>query len=109
MIREIIESVINEKILNLKDKEEKEKYADAVFDLLQKSYAKIGGIKGSGFENPQRMVEKIYLWKIYKQNDKILAGILYKDKGFRKAVAVFTNQTKEGIEALKNIKEIVKR
>jgi len=103
MLKEIFEEIMNEKILNLYNKNEKEKYAEIVYDLLQKSYEKIGGLKGSGFENPQEMINKIYLWKIYKRGNKILAGIMYKDKGFRKAVAVFTNQTEEGKEALKKL------
>jgi len=103
MIKEIFEEVLNEKIINLYNKDEKEKYADSIYDLLQKSYAKIGGIKGSGFENSQRMIDKVYLWKIYKKGNKILAGIMYKDKGIRKGVAVFTNQTKEGIVTLKKL------
>ena len=69
--------------------------------MLQKSYAYIGGIKGSGFENPDNMVNKIKMWKIVKKNGKILAGIMYKDKNYRKAVAVFTDGTKEGKKRLK--------
>jgi len=101
MLKSILEDILNEKILNLFNKEEKEKYKDIIFDLLQKSYAKIGGIKGSGFENPDDMIEKIKLWKIYIRNGNILAGLMYKDKNLRKRVAIFTNGTKEGKQALK--------
>ena len=89
------------KILNLKDEKEKEKYTKIVYDLLQKAYAKIGGIKGSGFESPEDMIKKIKLWKIYRKDGKIIAGLMYKDKGFRKRVAIFTDGTKEGKQALK--------
>jgi len=101
MLKEILKTMLNEKILNLKDEKEKEKYAKIVYDLLQKAYAKIGGIKGSGFESPEDMIKKIKLWKIYRKDGKIIAGLMYKDKGFRKRVAIFTDGTKEGKQALK--------
>lgn len=104
MLREIVESVLLEKFINLFNADkDKEKYKDIVWDLLQKSYAPLGGIKGSGFESPDAMVKKIKLWKLYLKNGKIVAGILYKDKNYRKAVAVFTDGSKEGKEALKQM------
>ena len=101
MVKELLK--LNEKILNLFNKNEKEKYVDEVYNLLQKAYSKIGGIKGSGFSSPKEMIEKIKLWKLYRKDNKIIAGLLYKDKGFRKRVAIFTDGTKEGKEALKKM------
>ena len=66
----------------------KEKYKDLVWQLIQKSYASIGGIKGSGFANPDDMVAKIPFWKIAMRAGKPVAVILYKDKGGRKSVAM---------------------
>jgi len=65
----------------------KEKYKDAVWQLLQKSYAGIGGIKGNGFGSPDEMVAKIPFWKIATRSGKPVAVILYKDKQGRKSVA----------------------
>ncbi|AUR85997.1 hypothetical protein NVP1081O_262 [Vibrio phage 1.081.O._10N.286.52.C2] len=70
------------------DRAVKEKYADQVWELLQRSYQKIGGIKGSGFENKQSMIENIPMWKMVVQSGVVRAVILYKDKGGRKSVAM---------------------
>lgn len=66
----------------------KAQYADQVWELLQKSYAAIGGIKGNGFESKQRMIDKIPFWKMAIKGGKVEAVVLYKDKGGRKSVAV---------------------
>jgi len=100
MLKDILEDVLNEKYVNLLNDKEKELYKDRIYDLLQKAYEPIGGLKGSGFKDSDDMVENIKMWKIEIKNDEILAGIMYKDKKFRKGVAVFTNGTKEGKKSL---------
>lgn len=72
-------------------KEQREKWADEVWSILQKSYAPIGGIKGNGFKNKEDMIENIPFWKLYTKNDKVVAAAFYKDKGGRKAVAFATD------------------
>lgn len=74
-----------------KSKADREKWADQVWDILQKSYAPIGGIKGSGFSSKQDMIDNIPFWKIYTKNDKVVAAAFYKDKGGRKSVAIATD------------------
>lgn len=74
----------------------KERFRDEVWDVLQKSYAAIGGIKGNGFGSPQEMVEKIPMWKIAVRDGKVRAVIMYKDKGGRKSVAMGTDGSPEG-------------
>jgi hypothetical protein len=71
-----------------KSKFDREKYADQVWDILQKSYSVIGGIKGSGFASKQDMIDNIPFWKIYTKNNKVVAAFFYKDKGGRKCVAI---------------------
>lgn len=66
----------------------KKKYAQQVYALLQASYAKIGGIKGNGFENKEDMIANILFWKMAIKDGKVEAAILYKDKGGRKSVAI---------------------
>jgi len=70
------------------DEELKRKWSDDVWSLLQKSYEKIGGIKGKGFESKQSMIDNIPMWKMAVKNGKLVAVILYKDKGGRKSVAM---------------------
>lgn len=94
---------LNERYLNLFKAEEKEQYKDIVFELIQQSYAYIGGMKGSGFNNPDDMVKNIQMWKLAKINGKIVAGELYKDKGGRKTVATFTDGSSEGKKAMADI------
>lgn len=91
---------LNETINNLFTAEDKEKYVDEVWDLLIEAYKAIGGIKGSGFANKKDMIDKIKMWKIIKKDSKIIAGLMYKDKGMRKTVACFTDNSKEGKMAL---------
>lgn len=88
--------LLTEKIINIFDNNEKRKYAQDVFNLVQKSYEKVGGIKGSGFNSAEDMIENIQMWKLVIKNNKILCGLLYKDKSGRKLVAIFQNLTDEG-------------
>jgi len=46
---------LNETIINLFDNDEKNKYIDEIWELLNKSYKSIGGLKESGFENKENM------------------------------------------------------
>lgn len=72
------------------DEDLKRKYADQVWDILQKSYAAIGGIKGNGFASKEDMIKNIPFWKLAVQNGKVEAAVMYKDKGGRKSVAMGT-------------------
>jgi len=94
---------IFESIINLFDESDKGIYVDEVWNLLMNSYKDIGGIKGSGFENKEAMKKKMKLWKLSRKNGKINAGLLYKDKGMRKTVAVFTDGSLEGKKALESM------
>lgn len=89
-----------ERYLNLFKKEEKAKYAEQVYTMLQNAYKKIGGVKGNGFNSPEDMIKNIPFWKIVKKNNKIVCGSLYKDKNGRKYVASFTDGTEQGKEEL---------
>lgn len=72
-------------------KPDREKWVDQAWDILQKSYAPIGGIKGNGFKSKQDMIDNIPFWKIYTKGDKLIAAAFYKDKGGRKSVAIATD------------------
>jgi len=105
--KQFLQTPLNERILNLfnKDTEKREEYAEEVFNLLQLSYKSQGGIKGSGFKSPEDMIKKIPFWKIVRKDGKIVAGVMYKDKGGRKSVASFTDGTSIGKDALIDIKK----
>jgi len=89
-----------ESIINLFNESDKDIYVNEIWNLLLNSYKDIEGIKGSGFENKEVMKKKMKLWKLSRKNGKINAGLLYKDKGMRKTVAVFTDGSLEGKKAL---------
>jgi len=94
---------INETIANLWGYKEIKPYADDIFGKLQKAYEKVGGIKGSGFSTPDEMAKKMKLIKITKRDSVITAGLIYKDKDFRKRVAIFTDGTTLGKSDLRNM------
>lgn len=98
---------LNEKYLNLftntKGVISRNEYKDEVYELLQKAYKDIGGIKGNGFNSADDMVKNMPFWKIAKVKGKIVAIILYKDKNGRKAVAMATDGSRDGILKLKDI------
>jgi hypothetical protein len=49
------------------------------------------------------MIKKIPMWKLVRKDNKILACMLYKDKNGRKMVAVGSDGSLEGKEALKKM------
>ncbi len=89
--------------MTLSDTAERKKYVDEVWDVLQSSYSKIGGIKGTGFGSKSEMVQRIPFWKIAVVNSEIVAVVMYKDKAGRKSVAVGTNRTGQGKRKLKEM------
>ena len=98
---------LNEKYLNLftntKDVISRNEYKDEVYELLQRAYKDIGGIKPIAFNSADDMVKNMPFWKIAKVKGKIVAIILYKDKNGRKAVAMATDGSRDGILKLKDI------
>ena len=74
---------------------QRKKWINQAWEMVQKSYEPIGGIKGSGFGSKKEMLEKIPFWKIYKKGDKLLVVVFYKDKGGRKTVAIATDGSDE--------------
>lgn len=94
---------INEGFINLiKDEPKKSQYIDAVWDMIQKSYEPIGGIKTNGFQTKEAMM-KLPFWKVGTVNGKPVAVTIYKDKGGRKSVASATDGSAEGKKYIKNM------
>lgn len=73
----------------------KEKYIDQVWDLLQKSYAKIGGLKSGGLETKDGLVENSVMWKLLFKGGDLKVVFIYKDKGGRKKIATGTDGSRE--------------
>ena len=89
---------------NLFTPEQKQKYAPEAFAQLQKAYAKIGGIKGSGFRDEEDFIENIPLWKLrFSREGHLLAGAYYKDTAGRKRVAISSDGSKEGKKIVADI------
>ncbi len=81
----------------------KNKLKDEIHALLDKAYASIGGIKGSGFASPKEMAKSIWFWKLFKQEGKPIAAIMYKDKLGRKMVALGTDGSTKAKEAIRKM------
>jgi len=95
---------LTEKFVNLfpADEDKKREYAPKVWDMLQKSYEKMGGIKGNGFNSQEDMVKKIPFWKVVKKNGKVIAALMYKDKTGRKRVATCSDGSADAKIAIAN-------
>ena len=81
----------------------RQKYKTEVWEILQRSYADIGGIKGNGFESVEDMVTNIPFWKVGTRDGNAKAVAMYKDKGGRKLVAIGSDGTPEGKALALNI------
>jgi len=89
--------------------ENKKKWADRVWDMLQRAYEDIGGIKGSGFSDKEDMIVNIPFWKIFHRGEHLIAVVMYKDTRGRKLVAIGTDQSQQSKKILSNIfKEALK-
>lgn len=101
----VSEHLISETFINLLPHhiEKKRQHAEEVFNMLQNSYKKIGGIHGDGFKSPEDMVNNMKMWKLYKKNGKIVSASMYKDKKGRKRVASATDGSEEGKTGLARI------
>lgn len=102
--------LLTERYINLFTPEEKEPYVDIVWNLIQNAYSYAGGIKGSGFNSKEDMVNKLPMWKLAKKDGKVVAVRLYKDTQGRKAVASATDTSRKGTTSYREItKEDLKR
>jgi hypothetical protein len=79
------EFVLVEHVVNLLSREEKQPYADLVWDMLQTSYKAAGGFKSAA--NAEELVNTPGIWKLVRRNGKITAAALYKDQHGRKNYA----------------------
>jgi hypothetical protein len=97
----LIKELLIERIVNLFKADEKQKYADEVWDVLQQSYAPIGGFGTSA--TVDELIEKSGLWKLVVRNGNISALEIYRDQFGRKGIGLGTNGTYQGKKDLRMI------
>lgn len=97
-----IKEILIERVLNLFSPEDKKKYADVVWDMLQTSYKDSGGFKSA--VNVDELINDSSLWKIITRGEDVTAVSIYKDSKGRKAIASGTNGTKQGSKDYKMIR-----
>ncbi len=99
---------LNERFVNVTNNVDMNNYVDIVWDMLQKAYKEIGGFLTAKTKN--ELIKKSSFWKLVKRNNKIVAVAIYTSKkGGRKLIAVATDGTDLGKDALYSIiKEDIK-
>ena len=83
-----------ERVINLFTPEQKAQYADEVWDILQKSYEKVGGFKSAA--DVDELINQTYLWKLVRRDGRITSVNIYSDKHGRKSIASGTNGSTQG-------------
>lgn len=106
----LFEEFVNESFKNFigfddETLEEKRKWTDDVWHILQLSYKAIGGVKGSGFESKESMIRNIPFWKLRTIKGELKYVILYKDSKGRKLVALGTDGSRIATQLLKKDQE----
>lgn len=87
--------LINERFLTISSNNDKFKYIDIVWDILQTSYKSIGGFLGA--DDKQDLINKTGLWKLVRKNDIIVTAVLYKDTKYgRKLIGGGSDGSKLG-------------
>jgi hypothetical protein len=90
----LISSIILERFVNLHTKQEMLPYIDTIWDILQKSYAPIGGFLTAS--SKEDLINKTGLAKLVRKDGKIVAVKIYKDDKGRKSIAAGTDGSEEG-------------
>ena len=88
-----------ERVLNLHTPEEKMPYAKQVWDMLQRSYQKIGGFKSAA--NLEELVNEPGYWKVVRRGDKITAVNIYKKSPKTKTYKVIASATETDFDTAK--------
>lgn len=87
-------SLILERFVNLHTKEELATYIDTIWEILQKSYAPIGGFLSAS--SKEDLINKTGMAKLVRKDGKIIAVKIYKDELGRKSIAGGTDGSLEG-------------
>jgi hypothetical protein len=90
----LLSNILLERFVNLHTKQEMAPYIDTIWDILQKSYAPIGGFLTAS--SKEDLMNKTGLAKLVRKDDKIVAVKIYKDDRGRKSIAAGTDGSEEG-------------
>lgn len=72
----------------------KQKYADQVWEIMVRSYEKVGGFHTAA--NIEELIQKTGLWKLCVRDGHVYAAMLYKDQHGRKSIASGTDGSSQG-------------
>lgn len=89
-----------ERVLNLHTPEDKIPYAKQVWDMLQRSYQKIGGFKSAA--SLEELVNEPGYWKIVRRGDKITAVNIYKKSPKTETFKVIASATETDFDPEKD-------
>ncbi|BAV39180.1 hypothetical protein BPT24_057 [Tenacibaculum phage pT24] len=95
------ETIINERYVNLTSKEQMRENIDVIWDILQRTYAPIGGFLTA--KTKEDLINKTDFIKMVRREGRIVAVALYKDKKGRKAIAKGSDGTDLGKKGVKDI------
>lgn len=98
---ELDEEILNEHYVNCFTPEEKQEYAERVFELIQIAYANIGG--NCNITDIEALCEDTGMWKLVRRNGEIIFAAIYKDRQGRKFVAIGHDGSREGKSELRSI------
>lgn len=101
LIREQVKTLLSERFINLNTEQEIKKHIDTIWEILQKSYAPIGGFKSA--KSKEDLVQKAKMVKMVRREGKIVAVKVYKDSLGRKSIAGGTDGSLEGKQAFIDI------
>lgn len=94
------QQILNERFVNVFAPEDKQAYMDELWELLELTYAEIGGLMGASKGD---LISAPGIWKLVRKDGKIIAGILYRDMAGRKIRLVLHNNTPQGKDWVKKI------
>jgi hypothetical protein len=91
-------AILHERVVNVFNDTDKAKHAGEVFDLIDRAYGYVGG--HSNYRSPETLLGDDSWWKLIRLDGQIVALAIYKRKHGRKRVALATDGTERGKEAL---------
>jgi len=89
-----LKELLSERILNVFDEPTKRQYIDVIWDMLDRTYHKLGGFKSS--PDKEHLIKDTSLWKIIRKGGTIIAVKIYKDKYGRKSIGSAHDGTPQG-------------
>ena len=99
----LLEIALFEHVVNLHTTEDKEKYIDAVWDMLQAAYAGIGGFKSA--TSKEDLIQNTSIWKLVRRGGKLVSVGIYRDLHGRKSIAIATDGTMQGKKDIMKLKD----